>query len=274
MMNRSRTPDFVPTLSPGRHRNPRKGACFMEMASFLAGERWSDHPQCTHPLLAAMAREINDRLGDRSRQDLVPLIPSVVGLVSDDPMMDALIAREAALTALPVVSMSRQRAVAVGVLRSEAVLAELDGLSPDHLSPRSQRTLAVVPDAEQWAREFITAAMSRRDTFISRGAPAVVHHSVAGISQACVSSPEQVLVGLLSRTIDGLRHMTATSGSQASSRASASMISAGAPAKERRRNFPPSTVSKSMPGAVATPVSASSRWQSAMESSVRWDTSA
>ena len=33
----------------GRHRNPRKGACFMEMASFLAGERWSDHPQCTHP---------------------------------------------------------------------------------------------------------------------------------------------------------------------------------------------------------------------------------
>ena len=71
----------------------------MEMASFLAGERWSDHPQCTHPLLAAMAREINDRVGDRARQDLVPMIPSVVGLNADDKRIDAWIAREAALTA-------------------------------------------------------------------------------------------------------------------------------------------------------------------------------
>ncbi|MEJ7744096.1 MAG: hypothetical protein WKF73_17085 [Nocardioidaceae bacterium] len=42
-------PDVVPVLSRGKHRNPRKGACFMEFASFLAGERWSDHPRCTHP---------------------------------------------------------------------------------------------------------------------------------------------------------------------------------------------------------------------------------
>ncbi|WP_344829386.1 hypothetical protein [Nonomuraea dietziae] len=44
--------DHMPILSRGRHRNPRKGACFMELASYLAGERWSDHPACTHPLLA------------------------------------------------------------------------------------------------------------------------------------------------------------------------------------------------------------------------------
>ncbi len=28
----------------------------MELASYLAGERWSDHPACTHPLLAEAAR--------------------------------------------------------------------------------------------------------------------------------------------------------------------------------------------------------------------------
>lgn len=134
MNHRSRTPDFMPTLSPGRHRSPRKGACFMEMASYLAGERWSDHPQCTHPLVAAMAREINDRVGDSARQELVPLIPSVVGLVSDDPKVDAWIAREAALTALPIVSMSSQRAVAVGVLRSEAVLNEIEGRPARYLT--------------------------------------------------------------------------------------------------------------------------------------------
>ena len=60
-----RSPELVPVLSAGRHRNPRKGACFMEMASFLAGERWSDHPSCTHPLLASLARLVNDSLERR-----------------------------------------------------------------------------------------------------------------------------------------------------------------------------------------------------------------
>ena len=43
------TPDLLPVLSRGKHRTPRKGACFMELASFLAGERWSDHPELHAP---------------------------------------------------------------------------------------------------------------------------------------------------------------------------------------------------------------------------------
>ena len=57
-------PDGVPVLSRGRHRSPRRGGCFMEFASFLAGERWSDHPACTHPLLGQLARQVNDLIGD------------------------------------------------------------------------------------------------------------------------------------------------------------------------------------------------------------------
>jgi hypothetical protein len=262
----------MPTLSPGRHRNPRKGACFMEMASFLAGERWSDHPKCTHPLLAAMAREINDRLGEGARQDLVPLIPSVVGLNRDDPRIDVWIAREAALTALPVVSFTNQRAVAVGILRSEAVLNDIEDRRPGHLSPRARATLDLVPDAERWAREFISTALTRRDSFAGRGAPAVVHLSVAGISRATTEDPQGILVDLLRTTIDGVAQLMR--GSQVSSLDSASETSSGEPANDSRRNFPPSTVSKSTPGAVATPVSASSRWHRAIESPVRWDTSA
>jgi hypothetical protein len=60
-------PDLLPMLSPGKHRNPRTGACFMELASLLAGERWSDHPACTHPLLAALARHVNDHTSDAGR---------------------------------------------------------------------------------------------------------------------------------------------------------------------------------------------------------------
>src|SRR5215510_14758404 len=78
-MNSLAAPDGVPVLSRGKHRSPRKGACFMEFASFLAGERWSDHPACTHPLLAQLARRVNDLIGNAGRQELVPLIPWVVG---------------------------------------------------------------------------------------------------------------------------------------------------------------------------------------------------
>src|SRR6266568_2169792 len=77
-------PGLVPVLSRGKHRSPRMGACFMELASYLAGERWSDHPACTHPLLAAVARDVNDYTSDAGRARLAGLIPSVIGLTGLD----------------------------------------------------------------------------------------------------------------------------------------------------------------------------------------------
>ena len=96
------SPDSLPILSRGKHRNSRKGACFMEMASVLAGEKWSDHPRCTHPLLADLARHVNDATSDDNRHHLALLIPEVVGLTSDDPRVDARIALRCATAALPV----------------------------------------------------------------------------------------------------------------------------------------------------------------------------
>lgn len=65
--------EFLPLLSQGKHRRPRNGACVMEYASYLAGERWSDHPACTHPLLGELARQVNDFISDEARQALVEL---------------------------------------------------------------------------------------------------------------------------------------------------------------------------------------------------------
>ena len=73
-------PDGLPVLSRGKHRSPRSGACFMEMASVLANEPWSDRPRCTHPLLAQLARLVNDHTSDPGRAGLVVLIPEVIGL--------------------------------------------------------------------------------------------------------------------------------------------------------------------------------------------------
>jgi hypothetical protein len=197
-------PDLVPQLSRGKHRHPRKGACFMEFASYLAGERWSDHPACTHPLLAALARLVNDHTSDEGRQRLVELIPSVVGLTGDDARIDVHIALRAATTALPVVAHQRQRVLAVSVLTGERVLADLEARAPDSLQERSQQALAQVPDAAAWAREFargVRDAPSVR-SFRRQAAPVMVSHAVTGIAQACVPDPDRMLHDLLAGAID------------------------------------------------------------------------
>src|SRR5258708_3365081 len=59
-----------PWLMSGAH-DPDGQFCLMEHISVRAGLPWSDHPECTHPVLASMARRINDRLDDQPRQELL-----------------------------------------------------------------------------------------------------------------------------------------------------------------------------------------------------------
>jgi hypothetical protein len=66
-------------LTRGRHKSPADGACVMELASMLAGERFSDHPRCVDPVIAAFLRAFNDRLSPARRQDLRPYAAAVVG---------------------------------------------------------------------------------------------------------------------------------------------------------------------------------------------------
>ena len=70
LTDRVRSTDFLPLLSRGKHRRSAKGACVMEYASYLAGEKWSDHPACTHPLLAELARQVNDFISDETQTDI------------------------------------------------------------------------------------------------------------------------------------------------------------------------------------------------------------
>jgi hypothetical protein len=198
----SGTPALLPVLSRGKHRNPRKGACFMELASYLAGERWSDHPACTHPLLAALARHVNDLISDGARPRLAPLIPSVIGLTSDDPHVDVRIALRCATTALPVAPAESQRVMAVSVLTCNRVLAALDGQPRDTLDQRSRVALAAVPLAERWARDFTRGLPISVERFQRRAAPRTVQSAVEGIARACVPDPDAMLHDLLCATID------------------------------------------------------------------------
>ena len=194
-------PRLVPVLSRGKHRSPRKGACFMELASYLAGERWSDHPACTRPLLAAVARDVNDYTSDAGRARLAELIPSVIGLAGDDLHLDARIALRCARMALPVVAAERQRVMAVSVLVCERVLAGLDGRPAGWLEEQSRAALARVPHAAQWARGFIRDIPISPEVFRRRSAPATVHAAAEGIAQACVPQPDDMLRDLLTGAI-------------------------------------------------------------------------
>jgi hypothetical protein len=66
-------------LARGRHVSPQLGACVMELASMLAGERFSDRPASVSPVIAAFLRTYNDGIEDERRQDLYPLASLVVG---------------------------------------------------------------------------------------------------------------------------------------------------------------------------------------------------
>jgi hypothetical protein len=196
-----RLPQLLPVLSRGKHRNPRKGACFMELASFLAGERWSDHPACSHPLLAALARDVNDCTSDANRGRLAELIPSVIGLTSDDLHLDALIALRCATTALPVVSAERQQAMAVATLTCDRLLADLAGRPSSTLEERSRHALGHVPQAARWARQFISDTGPSPRVFRRHTAPCIVSSAVEGIAQACIAEPDDLLRDLLAGAI-------------------------------------------------------------------------
>ena len=200
--DQTQVPELVPVLSRGKHRSPRQGACFMELASYLAGERWSDHPACTHPLLAALARDVNDYTSDAGRAWLAGLVPSVIGLAGEDPHIDVRIALLSARTALPVAAAVCQQVMAVSVLACARVLAALDGRPADWLDEPSQAVLAQVPHAAQWARGFTRGSVTPSEVFRRRSAPSIVHAAVEGIAQACIPQPDRMLYDLLTAAID------------------------------------------------------------------------
>ena len=206
-MIRQETPEIVPVLSKGKHRSPRKGACFMEYASFLVGERWSDHPRCTHSLLAGVARDINDHTSDAGRSRLVPLIPSVGGLNGDDPRVDVGIAMRCALVALPVVAEPRQRALATGLLGARRILTALDEQSSSNFDAGNlfddvDRALSGAPHAMRWAEDFISGVQIDSKTFGRHSARSMVHVAVTGISEACIPDPDSMLHDLLHTVIN------------------------------------------------------------------------
>ncbi|WBQ08363.1 hypothetical protein [Kribbella sp. CA-293567] len=190
----------VPVLSPGRHRSAANGACFMEFASFLAGERWSDHPACTHPLLAALAREVNDCTTDEGRGALVPLIPSVVGLTSEDPRLVPALVVRCVGTAMESASAADQFVLVVALVRAEQVLAELEQAAGGDSRPPE---VAVPSEVRRRAAAFLgSRPHPRRTAYENRAAPRSIAAAVRAIVRSGSSRTDALLRRLLTEAID------------------------------------------------------------------------
>lgn len=190
-------PDIMPVLSRGKHRTAKRGACFMEYASWLAGESWSDHPACTHPSIASLARMVNDCTSDESRSELVDLIPSVIGLLGDGERTSLTVAIRAASQALPVVSESRQRALAAGLLRCEERLEKVDAVGSATSLEQGRLALGSTPAATEWASEFLSASGPMHPHSVPLMIDAVIRTAVVGMAEACVTDSDARLAELL-----------------------------------------------------------------------------
>lgn len=177
-MRSTTLPDGIPVLSRGRHRTPRRGACFMELASVLAGERWSDHPACTHPVLAELARMVNDRTHDAERQELLLLVPSVVGRRGDDGTWLRVAVAVAGGVVLEVPEPT-QRILAGGLLQAEQLCSRDPLLADTRLD--AQAALALVPGAVAWVDGLGVRAPISRKAFARHSAPTMVRHAVDGV---------------------------------------------------------------------------------------------
>jgi hypothetical protein len=82
---RPSVPEGLPELRTGSHLTPEDGACLMEYVSVLAGTTFSDHPRCTDPTLAALARLVNDASTDEGRLLLAAFAPELADTGPVDP---------------------------------------------------------------------------------------------------------------------------------------------------------------------------------------------
>ena len=176
----------LPALAHGRHFWSRRHGCFMEVASVLAGERWSDHPGCAHPVLAAAARSVNDLTSGPELHRLAPLVPLVVGTADPDPGHATRLARFCLEWVGDIDSRHRN------ALDCSALTAEL--------------LLEVAPPAVIEARHTIQARkLNRRlsptlDTYARRAAPEVavlVSEVIAETSSDSDAALRAFLEGLL-----------------------------------------------------------------------------
>jgi hypothetical protein len=171
-------PDGLPTLTAGAHDPEAGEACVMEYVSVLAGEPWSDRPECTHPLLAHEARTANDLASDADRHRLVPLVGRLFGTSDDSVELRTRLRLAQAEQVLRLVEPGGRVTVRAHLDRARSLLERHDVDALDNAAQASEVAAA-------W--EVARATPAREGALDPEH---VDHHLAASRVMAFVSSPD------------------------------------------------------------------------------------
>ena len=202
-----RIPDALPFLSPGRHRRRRRGVCLMEYTSIIAGERFSDHPPCTDPALAAVARAVNDYSSDAARQTLAALASDLSVARRTDPSVGYVVARRCLLTALPYSTQPRRRVLSVGLLGLDRASRDMSrGWRPDFVDVDTELGLMPYDGEMAAASAFLSEQRITPAEYVRRGLPLAIETAVATIAQEAIGA-DDVLRALLEDCLCDVRRV-------------------------------------------------------------------
>ena len=227
MTIRQQSPDFLPVLSRGKHRRSRSGACLMEFVSALAGERHTDHPKCVCPVLASMARVVNDRVADGARQRLAIVAPDFIGAAGAGLELQMSAVRRVLLTALGGARERQARfrvMVALLALDSAAQRLNVDTVV---LTDAERAQLArSEPGVLHSAQDFVSAWEVAPQEYVRHGLPMALVTGVQVVGDTAATSRDDALIDLLVDTLGYYRR--ALEPEQAAHQESGSAISAAA----------------------------------------------
>src|SRR3954464_262197 len=220
----AKMPPPLPILAARRHRSPRHGACLMEYTSVLAGERFSDSPRCTDPVLAAVARAVNDYSGEAARQRIRPhpreaaregIAPSAGDLTTTHGAGEEVqlgIVRRCVLTALRTADGTRRHVLLVALLGLDRAAAGAEhGWDRSMLSVDSELALLGNNGGVAEAAAYVAMLPVSVGEHAKRALGVDVELSVATIAESAERA-DDVLFELFLECLDDYRNALAATG--------------------------------------------------------------
>jgi hypothetical protein len=181
----------------------------MEYTSYLAGEKFSDAPECTDRTLAVIARAVNDYSGDSSRQRLALLAADLTMAGPADTEIQQALARRVLLTALPHATGERRRVLIVALLGLErAAAGRSKGFSDDVIGLDAEFALLGCTSDVMAARRQVEQLPVPPGQHHRRGLARTIELAVASVADEAPNA-DDLLFDLLLACLDDHRHALA-----------------------------------------------------------------
>jgi hypothetical protein len=175
------------------------GQCLMEYAARIGGGRRSDHPRSVCPALAALAREVNDRLNDRRRQLLIGLAAEFLGTADTPDAVRVAAVRHSLLTAMRWSSDEHAYPLAVALLFAHRAGPQLtaEGVGSEPADPDLELALLRRPEAAARAKAFVAGIRLPMRDYLRAGLAAAMTAAAVATAEGAGDGSDDALSDML-----------------------------------------------------------------------------